>query len=218
MLNSDFALRAATATQATKPAMNGGATSGLYRELHAEVMGFIENGGGAAVANAQFTLSPEAAAIRQAVSNTPSEEQQAFLDRIAPLAAEAGEKLGVSPDLIKAQAALETGWGQSKNGNNLFGIKATGGWRGDVHEAATTEYEGGVAQERKEAFRAYPDAAASVRDFTELLLKNPRYKGALQAGADAQAYAQALQRGGYATDPAYADKLVGVAKRIQGAR
>ena len=44
---------------------------------------------------------------------------------------------------------------------------------------------------------------------------NPRFQGALQAGDDARAFAQGLARGGYATDPAYADKLSTLAARLQ---
>jgi len=43
----------------------------------------------------------------------------------------------------------------------------------------------------------------------------PRYRGALNVGSDARAFAQGLARGGYATDPAYADKLARVAARLQ---
>ena len=213
MLNSDFGFLplSGNAGATAAPASNG-ATSGLYRELHAEVTRFIENG------SATSFASPAAHVAPAADASTPDAEQQAFLDRIAPLAREAGAKLGVSPDLISAQAALETGWGKSAAGGNLFGIKATGGWRGNVAQAATTEYEQGDAVQRSEAFRAYPDAASSFRDFTALMMSNPRYQGVLHSGGDAVAYAQGLQRGGYATDPAYADKLVRVAAKIQGGK
>jgi len=217
MLSSDFGFlplngNAGNSGAVAAPTANG-ATSGLYRELHAEVTSFIENGSGANLT----TPAPHAAPIAEAGS-TPDAEQQAFLDRIAPLAREAGARLGVSPDLISAQAALETGWGKSAAGGNLFGIKATGGWRGEVAQAATTEYEQGEAKQRTEGFRAYPDAASSFRDFTALMMSNPRYQGVLHSGDNAAAYAQGLQRGGYATDPAYADKLVRVAAKIQGGK
>ncbi|MDY0747425.1 glucosaminidase domain-containing protein [Paucibacter sp. R3-3] len=213
MLNSDFGFLPLNKQPGTTtgPAANG-STSGLYRELHAEVTSFIENGSGTGFA------APAPHAAPAADAGTPDADQQAFLDRIAPLAREAGARLGVSPDLISAQAALETGWGKSTAGGNLFGIKATGGWRGDVAQATTTEYEQGEAVQRSEAFRAYPDAASSFRDFTALMMSNPRYQGVLHSGDNAAAYAQGLQRGGYATDPAYADKLARVAARIQGGK
>ena len=39
------------------------------------------------------------------------------------------------------------------------------------------------------------------------MLHQPRYADALGTGADLRSFANALQRGGYATDPDYASKL-----------
>ncbi|MDN3921559.1 flagellar assembly peptidoglycan hydrolase FlgJ [Roseateles violae] len=230
-----FGLHATAATGSTAPSANGAAASGLFRELHGEVMRFIENGSssaGAAGKPGAAALSPEGqwsqARVQQALAGgdeSVNAEQQAFLQQVAPWAEEAGAKLGVAPDLLAAQAALESGWGQrpirqadGSSSHNLFGIKAGASWRGEVAQALTTEYEQGQPLTRREGFRAYPDQAAAFRDFTQLLLDNPRYRGALQTGSDAQAYAQGLQRGGYASDPAYADKLQRVAARIQAGR
>ena len=49
-----------------------------------------------------------------------------------------------------------------------------------------------------------------------MLLTNPRFKGALEAGSNAHAFANALAKGGYATDPAYAAKLSRLAGKLQG--
>ena len=211
---------------------------GLYGELHQEITRYIASGaeadGGWDTPSAGNSLSAEAQArlaqlqgapAAEADAGTPSEAQQAFLSSIAPWAAEAGERLGVSPDIIAAHAALESGWGQRPLRNaegtsthNLFGIKAQGGWQGSSAEALTTEYEDGSAVKKSERFRSYDDPAGAFRDFSRLLLESPRYHGALNTGSDARSYAQALARGGYATDPAYADKLTRVAARVLGAQ
>lgn len=148
--------------------------------------------------------------------------QRSFLDRVRPLAQEAGDRLGVAPELVLAQAALESGWGsrplRDEHGtdtHNLFGIKAGSAWQGAVAEVLTTEFDGGVAVKTNERFRSYPDHASAFQDFTRLLLNAPRYRTALNAGADAEAYARGLVKGGYATDPAYADKLVRLARGLQ---
>jgi flagellar protein FlgJ len=39
---------------------------------------------------------------------------------------------------------------------------------------------------------------------------SPRYRSVVASGGDAKGFAQGLQRAGYATDPAYADKLARV--------
>jgi flagellar protein FlgJ len=152
----------------------------------------------------------------------PAAAQQDFLQAIGPWAREAGAALGVAPELVAAHAALESGWGRRPlrgadggDSHNLFGIKASGGWRGASVQALTTEYEGGEPQKTTEAFRAYPNHASAFRDYAQLLQNSPRYQDALNTGSDAAAFAQGLARGGYATDPDYADKLARVARQVR---
>jgi flagellar protein FlgJ len=224
------------ATRPTLPATFGGGGarfSSTFLAVQAEVAGFISNGSGAAIAAPAAGLTADGAALRArlnsqaAIGGTepaadgvdPSLQQQ-FLASIRPYAEEAGQKLGVAPELVAAHAALESGWGQrplrqgAADSNNLFGVKAGSQWQGAVAAAATTEYEGGVALRKVERFRSYPDQASAFRDYASLLAGNPRYQHALNAGSDAQAFAKGLAAGGYATDPSYADKLASVAKRI----
>ncbi|MDB5849664.1 MAG: flagellar rod assembly protein FlgJ, partial [Rhodoferax sp.] len=102
-----------------------------------------------------------------------------------------------------------------RDSHNLFGIKAQAGRDGARAEAATTEFEDGAAVSKTESFRNYPDYATAFRDYTRLLQDNPRYAAALNTGADAGAFAQALARGGYATDPNYAAKLTRLATQLK---
>jgi len=158
----------------------------------------------------------------QSAPNVTAEpgSRRAFLEAIQPAAESAAQVLGVSPRSLMAQAALETGWGRSmqRDGSgthfNLFGIKATGAWNGRVQEQSTTEYVNGVAQRQVERFRAYDSIEDSFADHARLLSRSTRYADAVGTGNDTAAYAQALQRGGYATDPAYARKLTAVAEAI----
>lgn len=135
----------------------------------------------------------------------------AFTAELAPLLRQAAQKLGVSPRILLAQAAIETGWGRAMVGNNLFGIKAGSSWGGARVAAATHEYENGQLVSITDAFRAYPSVAASVQDFVSLVSSNPRYRAALGKGEDAAGYAQALLDGGWATDIDYVHKLATVA-------
>ena len=68
---------------------------------------------------------------------------RAFTQKLMPLLEKAGQQLGVSPKILLAQAAIETGWGRSVVGNNLFGIKAGSSWTGQKVDAATHEYQNG---------------------------------------------------------------------------
>ncbi|QGZ38442.1 flagellar protein FlgJ [Pseudoduganella flava] len=217
----------------------GGAGAGAgfpaaFRQVQSDVAAFIANGGGTTAPDAATPLTADGAALRARLSATAiggttapedaagvdGDAQQQFLASIRPYAEEAGEKLGVSPDIVAAHAALESGWGQRplKNGtessNNLFGIKAGSQWQGDVAANVTHEYEHGAAVKKVEKFRSYPDQATAFRDYAELLASNPRYQKALGAGNDAHAFATGLARGGYATDPAYAQKLSKLAAKI----
>jgi flagellar protein FlgJ len=147
-------------------------------------------------------------------------QQVSFVQALQPLAETAGQQLGVAPDTLIAQAALETGWGQHMpaSSGNLFGIKAGGDWQGASVSAATTEFNQGAPSASAAAFRAYGSAAASVQDYSSLLSGSARYAGALGTGGDVQAFAGALQRGGYATDPNYAEKLAATAQTLQQLR
>jgi peptidoglycan hydrolase FlgJ len=144
------------------------------------------------------------------------EEREQFISELLPHATEAARELGVDPRSLIAQAALETGWGRSQPGDshNLFGIKAGASWSGARVQANTQEFDAGVAARVDADFRAYGSPRESVEDYVRVIRDNPRYAGALNTGSDVQAFATALQRGGYATDPDYARKLVAVAAEV----
>jgi flagellar protein FlgJ len=139
---------------------------------------------------------------------------QEFHERMSPHAEEASKATGIPAKFMIGQAALESGWGKHEvrgdNGtasHNLFGIKATADWKGKTVEATTTEFVNGVAETRKEKFRAYDSYADSFKDYANFLSSNPRYERVLANSRDASSFAQGLQRAGYATDPNYAAKL-----------
>lgn len=217
-------------TQAARPtaAIGGGSGFGsVFSDMQGEIADYISEGGGATAAT---TLSVEGRMWQARSQGVPADSelapaggQRSFLDTIAPWAREAGERLGVAPELVQAHAALESGWGQrplrdsaGDSTHNLFGLKAGGKWDGSVAESLTTEFEHGAAVKKTERFRAYPDQASAFRDYAQMLLENPRYRGAIGAGSDARAFAEGLARGGYATDPQYATKLARLATRLQG--
>lgn len=142
-----------------------------------------------------------------------------FLQRMEPAARVASEQTGIPKRLILAQAALETGWGRHETRRddgrpsyNVFNIKATG-WQGESTRVRTTEYEGGRAQSMQASFRAYDSYEQAFSDYARLLTESPRYEPVVNA-PDARTAAYALQNCGYATDPAYAQKLVSIMSRL----
>jgi flagellar protein FlgJ len=145
-------------------------------------------------------------------------QREDFIASIKPAAERVAQQLGVGADTIIAHAALETGWGQhlpAIAGNNLFGIKAGGSWQGASSQASTTEVLAGRPQPVQASFRSYESVSAGLDDYARVIGGSPRYASALNQGGDVAAYARGLQRGGYATDPAYADKLVATAAAVR---
>lgn len=157
------------------------------------------------------STSPESTPIHQSPED--------FVAGLMPYAEEAAKELNLDPDVLIAQAALETGWGKfvikDGEGNssfNLFNIKAGNSWSGKKVSVNTLEYENGVAQKQQANFRSYNSYAESFADYVKLISNNPRYEKAKSLAQNAVAYLDALQEGGYATDPRYADKIKSLLK------
>jgi peptidoglycan hydrolase FlgJ len=185
----------------------------------------------AQAAHSAASTSPAAAAgaaapaIGAGGEKITSEQRASFVRSLEPLAQSAGNSLGVAPDTLIAQAALETGWGRNMptdsaghSSANLFGVKAGDSWRGASVAATTTEYDQGMPVSTQAAFRSYGGAAQSVEDYVSLLRNSPRYAAALGAGSNVQAFGSGLQRGGYATDPDYVNKLVATVATLRQLR
>lgn len=167
---------------------------------------------------AAYSKTTEASETRDVGASewTPG-DADGFLDAIRPHAEKAAQALGVPTRAIMAQAVLETGWGRriprDTDGRptlNLFGIKAGGGWSGKTVEAGTQEYVDGEFRNEAASFRAYGSLSETFDDYVRFLSRNPRYVEALRHDS-VGGFAQGLQKAGYATDPAYARKIVDVA-------
>lgn len=143
--------------------------------------------------------------------------KQIFMSQLMPHAQEAARELGVDVNVLLAQAALETGWGQSviKNAQgessfNLFNIKADKSWQGKQTRVSTLEYDGGVAKREMAGFRSYDSYKESFDDYVNFIKSNPRYGEALKKADNAAQYVRELQKAGYATDPRYAEKIMSI--------
>jgi len=138
-----------------------------------------------------------------------------------PYAKKAAAIIGVSPQTLIAQAALETGWGQKivaddkkSTSFNLFNIKADKRWNGEQVDVNTIEYREGVALKEKASFRAYDSFEESFSDFSQFIKNSPRYEKALDNVGNSASFLQELQQAGYATDPNYASKIMSVLKQV----
>ena len=159
----------------------------------------------------------DAATVARRSVDTPAAfdgSPEAFVDALWPVAEQAAAKINLPPEALLAQAALETGWGRhvmqhgtGDSSHNLFGIKADSRWQGDKVMVSTLEYRDGVALNTRANFRAYESFEHSFSDYVDFVRRNPRYQQALAQTNDPKAYFSALQEAGYATDPAYAQKI-----------
>ncbi len=140
-----------------------------------------------------------------------------FVQQLWPKAEKAADELGLPVEALLAQAALESGWGgkmirhaNGDNSHNLFGIKADSRWDGERVAVTTVEYEQGVAVRKKALFRSYDSFEESFSDYAAFVKSSPRYEEAHQSADNPDNYFRKLQDAGYATDPAYSEKIMRV--------
>lgn len=193
--------------------MPGGLADAIARQLERQ-MGLPAAGTGAAATPA----APAAAGAADAAATMKlSSAQSMFVAGHTASAKAAEAESGIPAAFMVAQAAHESGWGRREirnadgsSAHNLFGIKAGGGWKGPVAEVTTTEYVDGQARKVTAKFRAYGSYAESFQDYARMMKTSPRYAEVVANASTAQGFAQGLQKAGYATDPAYAEKLTRV--------
>ena len=158
---------------------------------------------------------PESAIqMRPIHSNITFDSPESFVRQLLPMAKQAAQRIGVTPEVILSQAALETGWGQhiidktdGRSSYNLFNIKADSRWQGERATTGTTEYRDGVLVKEQAQFRSYNNYQDSFNDYVDFLQTQPRYQNALKQAHNPERFIEGLHKAGYATDPDYADKI-----------
>ena len=130
----------------------------------------------------------------------------AYVERYKGIALQQEREFGIPAPITLAQGILESGAGKSgltRNSNNHFGVKALGGWRGNVYKAWDDEPQ-------KSSFRVYASAEESFRDHSLVLKNSSRYRSLFSKSIyDYRGWAIGLQRAGYATATNYASALIG---------
>lgn len=147
----------------------------------------------------------------------PTQEQREKFMEIRDAAKLAGIK---QPEIIAAQWALESAWGARQTGRyNYWGVKAGNGDPNNKEEGSihwTREVVNGKSVRMQQKFKDYDSLVDAMKDRQEFTSrKNGRYDKAGYADAVTPSQAaEALQRGGYATDPKYADKLKSILRGV----
>lgn len=163
-----------------------------------------------------------AAAQMASLLQSPTFEQpKDFVSALTADAKRVQEKIKVPFEVVIAQAALETGWGQKiiktdsgESSNNLFNIKADSRWAGDKTHKETLEFENGAMVKKREPFRVYETIGESVNDYLNLLTGSERYQGALEKAENVEQFLHGIQGAGYATDPDYAKKIMATLRTV----
>ncbi|RQP25085.1 flagellar assembly peptidoglycan hydrolase FlgJ [Piscinibacter terrae] len=193
----------------------GGLSDVIARQLERQMGGTVTPAANVAK-SVNAALSPATAAGAPSTQKV-SQRQSDFVSQHTEAARAAEAQTGIPASFMVSQAAHETGWGKHEikntdgsSAHNLFGIKAGANWKGKVAEVTTTEYVNGQPHKVTARFRAYGSYAESFADYAKLMKDSPRFQQVLANAGTVQGFAQGLQKAGYATDPAYADKLTRV--------
>lgn len=170
--------------------------------------------------NSDPLIRSERATRNTLSTKTNFKSPEEFIQAMRPHAERAAKEIGVNPDLLVAQAALETGWGKKmiknkdgSNSHNLFGIKTGSKWDGDSVNVKSLEYRNGVAKKEASNFRTYSSFEESFKDYVNFIKNQPRYNDAVDRAGNSKAYIRELQNSGYATDPQYANKVINIMNR-----
>jgi hypothetical protein len=158
--------------------------------------------------------------FKQFMMESESESQRkAYFDKIYKVAKNSGDKF---PEVVAAQAALESGWGSSPSGkNNYFGQKASANEKSSSRQ--TSEFGSGGMYSTSANFKDYDDESASIKD----RIKKWSYKygdakdvdtavSRLQLpGGSKIPGSKETSHGAYATDPDYTSKISSIAKNYR---
>lgn len=139
-------------------------------------------------------------------AQTRNKQYEDYIKKYRELAVEEMKKYHIPASITLAQGLLESGAGQStlaRKSNNHFGIKCGGDWTGK-----TVSHDDDA---RGECFRAYKHPKQSYEDHSKFLAGRSRYASLFKLKiTDYKGWARGLKKAGYATNPRYADQLIGI--------
>ena len=139
-------------------------------------------------------------------AQTRNKQYEEYIKQYRDIAVEEMKKYHIPASITLAQGLLESGAGQStlaRKSNNHFGIKCGSDWNGK-----SVRHDD---DERNECFRAYKHPKQSYEDHSKFLVSRPRYASLFKLDiTDYKGWARGLKKAGYATNPRYAEQLIGI--------
>ena len=139
-------------------------------------------------------------------AQTRNKQYEEYIKKYRDIAVEEMKKYHIPASITLAQGLLESGAGQStlaRKSNNHFGIKCGSDWKGK-----SVRHDD---DERNECFRAYKHPKQSYEDHSKFLVSRSRYASLFKLKiTDYKGWARGLKKAGYATNPRYAEQLIGI--------
>ena len=139
-------------------------------------------------------------------AQTRNKQYEEYIKQYRDIAVQEMKKYHIPASITLAQGLLESGAGQStlaRKSNNHFGIKCGSDWNGK-----SVRHDD---DERNECFRAYKHPKQSYEDHSKFLVSRPRYASLFKLDiTDYKGWARGLKKAGYATNPRYAEQLIGI--------
>jgi len=153
------------------------------------------------------------------ISFTPKETLKphviSYIDAYKFVAIDEMVRSGIPASIIMAQAIIESNGGVStlaRESNNHFGIKCKSYWTGRAHYHPDDDRDA-HGKLIPSCFRKYDSVQASYADHSDFLMGTSHYKVLFHYDkTEYEQWAKGLQLCGYASDPAYADKLIRTVK------
>jgi len=152
---------------------------------------------------------PDESAAPRPVSSLKEDQATAYIDRFKKIAVLEMKKYGIPASISLAQGLIESGAGTSRlavKANNHFGIKCFSKRCKAGHCINASD------DSHKDYFKKFGNAWESWRAHS-LMLAGGRYSKLKKYGKDYRKWAVGLRTAGYATDKAYASKLIGVIEK-----
>jgi flagellum-specific peptidoglycan hydrolase FlgJ len=152
-----------------------------------------------------YDLSPAS------VKDLRAPDVKSYIDRFSKVAVEEMDKFGIPASISMAQAIVESRSGTSAlavHNNNHFGIKCFSKACPQGHCSNFKD------DHHKDFFIKYKGPWESWRAHSNFLMKHS-YRRLVKSGKNYKAWARGLRELGYATDPSYDSKLIGIIERYE---
>ncbi len=132
---------------------------------------------------------------------TPTPDPRTSWNNFAEMVIREGNKRGYDGEVLAKQKALESAFGQSKFAKERYNYGGMGAYDADPNQA--------FAYDSPEQY-LYGKGKRGETSYFDLIEKDPRYKEAYAKRKSAKEYLKALKKAGYASDPDYVNKVLGV--------